>query len=652
MERSSIAFGVTAEERVALESLARELPTEAAVVAEIAALGAGQTLPAGTVHVLSDIHGEAAKLKHVIHNASGSLRPLVEDILGDTLDPQGLRELLTFIYYPSESWKLRVEGQEGAEARSTFHRIISLEFKVMRAVARRAPARRVEGVFPPKYRELFVELFFARSTGLGADHSRTLLDLVHHHGLALDFLRHVSRAIRNLSITEIICAGDCGDRGPRIDRVIDTFIRQPNVAITWGNHDVTWMAACLGHELSIATVLRISLRYRRLSQLEEGYGIIVSPLEKLARTVYADDPAERFKSKGEGLRDPLVLARMQKAVAIIETKLTGQAIGRNPHWDMADRDLLSRVNLERGTLNILGTDHPLLDRVLPTVDPARPLALSDDEQACMDRIRASFLHSNELWRQMLFLKRRGSMSLVRKGILIFHGCLPVDEEGEFLPMIVDGEPYSGRSLFRKLESVVHRTFRERRLEDLDLLWYLWSGARSPLFGKDKMATFERYLLADEATHTETKNAYFRLIHDVAFCDRILREFGVNPERGIIINGHVPVKIEKGEDPVKKSGKAITIDGAFSRAYGDHGYTLILDAEGITLARHHHFDSVEEAVKEGTEIIPEVRTIRRYERALTQAETEEGRMAEDRIGLLEKLLLAYRENLIAPSGLDA
>ncbi len=636
---------VTAQELLFLKALARQYPNSTRAVSEIAYLEASLTLPKSTVHVISDIHGEAKKLQHVLHNASGSLRPMVEKLFDRRLDDAAIIELLTLIYYPGEAFQRAAAGMDVENLKRFFRRIVRLEFEVIRNVGKRATVRQIDRTFPEGYRDLFREFSFERKEAESTHYADAMLDTLTEQGEALEFLRHLSRVIRRLTVGEVIVAGDCGDRGSRIDRVIDTIMDEANVAVTWGNHDVTWLGASLGDPLLIATVLRISLRYRRLSQLEEGYGIIMVPLEKLARTAYADDPAERFSAKGEGLREAIQMARMQKAISVIQFKLEGQAILRNPHFGMQHRNVLANIDYGKGVYRFEGVEYPLLDTRFPTIDPADPLALTPDEQACMDRIQQSFLASAKLREQMQFLRRRGQMHLVRDESLIFHGCLAVDEKGDYLPMVIDGQPFSGKALMLKIDEVVQRCFRERRQEDLDLLWYLWAGVNSPLFGKDKMATFERYLIADKTPHKENKNPYFKLIHEAWFCEKILAEFGVDPDRGMIVNGHVPVKIEQGEDPVKKSGKAITIDGAFSEAYGDHGYTLILDSEGIFLAHHYHFESVEEAVAKGTDIIPDVTRVKTYARERLVSDTRKGAEIRYRIGLLKRLIHAFQNNLI-------
>lgn len=632
--------------KIYLHELSQQYPTIDAALAKIASLRAMLTLPKGTIHVVSDIHGEFKKLKHIINNASGSLRPLVDQIFGDRLSPAEKLQLLNVIYYPRETYA-RLEGELRAQGRerSYLRKTIRLELEILRELVRRYSLEAAEKVFPQPYRELFRELVFEPQLGRDAAYLDTIVDEFMGHEKGLDLLRFVARLIRNLLVSELVVGGDLGDRGLRIDRVIDYIMRQPNVAITWGNHDASWMGACLGHEACIATVLRISMRYRRLSQLEEGYGIPVAPLEKLVRTVYGDDPATCFACKGEGMRDPTLMARMQKAIAIMQFKLEGQLIDRNPQFQLEHRNLLHRIDPEKKTVVVDGKEHLLRDSYFPTIDWKDPYRLSADEANCMARLRESFLQSPTMWRQMLFVERRGSMYLRRDNNLIFHACVPVDEQGDYLPLAVDGIEYRGRALFDALNRVVHRSFRDKAQSDLDLLWYLWGGPRSPWFGKDKMATFETYLIADKATHKEIKNPYFKLIHDADFCRRILQEFDIDPQEGLIVNGHVPVKIEEGESPLKKSGQAVTIDGAFSEAYGDKGYTLILESSHTSLAQHHHFESVTEAITQGADIIPTIQNIKTFERPRTVADTERGDELRHHIELLELLIKAYQENVV-------
>ncbi|RUL83068.1 fructose-bisphosphatase class III [Tautonia sociabilis] len=634
------------DELAVLRHLARRFPDPESVVAEIARLSAELTLPKDTIHVISDVHGDDVKLRHVLNNASGTLRPLVERIFAGRKSPEELLELITLIFYPRETLDRLGTRIDDVEARKAFtRRVLPDLFEVIRALARRRSLGACRRAFPPSYADLLLELIQEPVGGRPPAYFEAVLDALLRQEEALRLVHLTARVLRGLAIDELILAGDCWDRGPRGDRVLNRLMRQPNLAFIWGNHDAAWFGACLGHEALIAHVLRISARYRRFSQLEEGYGITLQPLEALVRDQYADDPADAFRVKGTGLRDAETMRRMQKAAAIMQFKLEGQLAERNPQFELADRRLLHRMDLSDGTVEIAGRRYPLTDTHFPTLDPADPYSLSPAERACLDRIRASFLSSGTLWEHMKFLVARGSMYRIRDRHLIFHGCVPCDDLGEFLPLEIDGRPRAGKALYDALDELLVRVLHGRDPRDLDTLWYLWCGARSPLFGKDKIATFENDLVADPAPRHETKNPYFRLIHEPWFCDKVLEEFGVDPASGLIVNGHVPVKVEEGESPLKRSGKAVTIDGAFSQAYGDHGYTLVLEPGRTALALHHHFESVESAVTDGVDIIPEVTELRRWDPPRTVADTERGARIRREIALLERLADAYRRNRI-------
>jgi fructose-1,6-bisphosphatase-3 len=631
-------------ELASLRPLARQFPTLDAALGEMARLSAELTLPKGTVHVLSDVHGEHAKLRHVINNASGTLRPLVERLFAKELSAAQLQEFLAVLFYPRETLE-QVEPKlaDDSARRDYCRRQLRCLFTLIHALAGDAGAGRIQRILPADYRELLQELLSRSSPQSAADYVEACLDVLLPHGRAGRLIRLAARLARDLAVEELVLGGDFWDRGPRGDLVVDYLMQQPNLSITWGNHDAAWLGACLGQEALIAHVLRISLRYRRLTQLEEGYGINLQPLELLARTVYGDDPAACFVPRGTGLRETIQMARMQKAAALLQFKLEGQTIARNPEFGLDSRRLLHRLDLRAGTVEIDGTAYPLRDTRFPTLDPANPYELSAEERTALARIKQSFLTSRKLWDHMRFVVGRGSMYLCRDDHLIFHGCVPVDEAGEFLPFEVDGQPRRGRALFDSLDRAVVRALERPTDKDRDLLWYLWCGPRSPLFGKDRIATFEVDLVADPRTHVETKDPYFRLIHEPAFCERILAEFGADPKRGLIVNGHVPVKIDQGESPLKRSGKAITIDGAFSEAYGDHGYTLVLEPGRTFLARHHHFESVAAAVQEGVDIIPEITEVRHWQPPRRVADTEHGADIRAQLHLLERLVEAYRSN---------
>ncbi len=629
----------------ALRPLAREVPNIDCAIAEIARYSAELTLPKGTIHVISDIHGEDKKLRHVINIASGSLRPLVERLLKGKMAPERFEGLLKLIFYPAEVVRglektLRDDDEKKAFAMETLHGL----FDVVRVLASRRSLKHARRLFPTEYRELFAEILHEPSTEREGAYVEAIVDTLVRRKRVLHFIHLTSRLIRNLAFDELVIAGDCWDRGPRGDKVVDYLMQQPNVSFVWGNHDVAWLGACLGHDALICHVLRISLRYRRLMQLEEGYGIPLMPLEALAHEIYQDDPAECFIPNGSGIREVASVARMQKAAAVMQWKLEGQVIARHPEWGMQNRMLLHRIDHEAGTIEVDGVVYPLLDRNFPTIDPADPYELNEAERTCLNRIKSSFLSSRKLWEQMRWMVQRGAMVVRREEQLIFHGCVPVDETGEFLPMIIDGAPRYGREMFEAIDQVVYRVMDGKPArDDLDLLWYLWSGPRSPLCGKDRIATLERDLIADKASHEEVKNPYFALIHEAWFCEKVLAEFGVDPQDGLIVNGHVPVKVEKGESPMKRSGKAITIDGAFSEAYGDHGFTLVLEPQRSYLARHHHFESVEAALQHGADMIPRITVVREWDEPKKVADSRRGLELRCAILQLEKLIAAYRNN---------
>ena len=640
-----MAHSFDPQELALLGALAVRYPTADAAMAEAAGLRASLSLPKGVVHVISDVHGEDKKLRHVINNASGSLRPMVEERFRGKLVDAEQRELLNVLYYPREAMEaLKSIFADKARRRDWAKRTLRLQFEIVRALADTYRRAQVEALMPAGHHQLFEALLSEPCTGRGTAFVDAMIDAMADHDRELSAVRAASRLVRNLSAAEIVVAGDLGDRGPRMDEVIDYLMRQPNVSLVWGNHDVEWMGACLGQEALVATDVRFSLRYGRLAQLEEGYGVSLQPLVDLARKAYAGDPAEHFKVKGSD--DPL-LARMQKAIAILQFKLEAQTSRRHPEWDMEHRNLLHRIDRTAGTVEVEGKKHPLTDRNLPTVNPADPYALSDDERACIDRLRDGFVSSTRLWQHMSFVARRGAMWAKRDDVLIFHACVPVDEKGNPLALEVDGRSLSGRALFDAIDSVVRRAFRkgfEGLDADADWLWYLWAGPKSPLFGKDKMATFEGHFVADKEAKHEHKNPYFEFIHDAEFVKRIGREFGMADDV-LVVNGHVPVKVEKGEKPVKRGGNAVTIDGAFSEAYGDRGYTLILAPEGVKLAEHHHFESVAAVVAGGADIIPTVTTLTAYPRPRTVADTEEGEAVRQQIKALERLIFAYHEGAL-------
>ena len=555
-----------------------------------------------------------------------------------------MSRFLAIQYYPREAIvRFAKEIVESGRRVEWVQETLILQFEVVRALRQTYRRDIFEKLIPADLRELFLEL----GSGLRPGYIKEMIAGLAKHDKDWGAVRAASRLIRNLTIAELLVAGDLGDRGPRIDKVIDILIRQPRVRILWGNHDMIWIGAMLGHEACLLTTMRFSARYRRAAQLEEGYGILTTPLEKLVRAKYADDPATRFVPKGWGHRDEITLARMQKALAIMQFKAEGKMLERHPEWGLEHRRLLHRIDLKKGTVNIGGKEHELLDKNLPTINPDDPYAYSPEEQECLNRIKTSFVNSRKLRDHMEWIVRHGTMWTKYDEVLVFHACVPVDAEGSPLALSVDGREVSGRELMDALGSVVRRVIRKRWFgmdADADWLWYMWGGPRSPLFGKDKLATFETYFIADKETHKEQKNPYFDLIHVAEFVRKIGGLFGCGDDV-LIVNGHVPVKIEKGEAPVKRGGNAVTIDGAFSEAYGDRGYTLVLKPDRIELAEHSPFSSVDAVINAGADIVPKITTIRQYAKARTVGETDEGREVVRRIDDLDALVKAYQEGVV-------
>lgn len=640
-----------------LAALSARFPTTESALAEIAGLSASLDLPMGVIHVISDVHGEDAKLRHVIHNASGALRPLVEQVLKDRLSADERRRFLAILYYPREAiahFAPQIVARGPAARTEWVYNTLALQCEIIRALRKTYRREHVDRLTPPEFRELFVEML----SGQRPDFPKAMLAaLGEGAGFDRDWdaIAAASRLIRALSCAELIVAGDLGDRGPRIDRVIDLLMHQPNVTLLWGNHDLIWMGAALGHDPCLLTVLRFSARYRRAAQLEEGYGILTTPLEKLVRACYADDPCEQFKSKGEGLRDPLTVARMQKALAIMQFKAEGRMFARHPEWSLEHRRLLHRIDHQAGTVTIDGKTYPMLDTRLPTVDPANPYEYSPEERDCLELVRNSFVSSVRLQEHMRWLVRRGGMWTRRDDVLIFHACVPVDAQGNPEMLNVEGRELAGRKLMDGLCTIVRRAFRADRRAfqrgreigeeganpDADWLYYLWGGPRSPLFGKDKLATFEGHFIADKEAQKEHKNPYFELMHDAEFVKKIGRLFGCGDDV-LLVNGHVPVKVEKGEKPVKRGGNAVTIDGAFSEAYGDRGYTLVLEPDRIELAEHTHFTSIEDVIDAGADIVPSMQVLRRYPQPRRTRDTDRGRRIRQEIAELTELVRGYQE----------
>ncbi len=640
-----------------LEQLSRLYPSIGRASAEIINLQSILNLPKGTEHFLSDIHGEYEAFSHVLRNGSGAVRKKIDDVFGHTLSNSDKSALATLIYYPREKMELVRKQESDMEGwyRITLYRLI----EVCKTVSSKYTRSKVRKALPDDYAYVIEELITEKPEVLNKEaYYEAIVNTIVELGRASDFIVALSELIQRLVIDRLHIIGDIYDRGPSPHLIMDRLEKYHSVDIQWGNHDIIWMGAAAGQLACVATVIRNSIRYGNIDLLEEGYGINMLPLATFAMKAYADDPCERFVFKttpsGTNNMENDLTRKMHKAIAIIRFKLEGQLIKKWPEFGMQDRLLFEQIDYEKGTVCIDGKDYRLQDRYLPTVDPQDPYALTQEEQEVIQRLRTSFIHCEKLQRHIRLFLKKGSMYRVYNGNLLYHGCIPMNEDGTFRKVNIYGEEYSGKALFDVMESYVRKAFfskeDEEREKGADLMWYIWTAPSSPLYGRKKMATFERYFLDEEEMKVETKNAYYQLIDRPEVADRILAEFGLQGERVHIINGHVPVHRVRGESPVKCQGKVIVIDGGFSQTYrrrtGIAGYTLIYNSYGLTLTAHEPFVSAETAVREEIDIVSRREAVEYMDKRILVGDTDSGKKIQNQIQELKVLIEAYQSGRIA------
>ena len=648
-----------------LKLLAKQYPTVQQASTEIINLRAIQNLPKATEHFISDVHGEFEAFQHILNSASGVVREKIDDLLGASVPRSDRDQLATLIYYPEE--KLEEIERETEDMREwyriTFHRLIDLCCLVSAKYTR----SKVRKAMPKDYAYIIDELIHTHfeqnetdKRGYYENIINTIIDL----DRASNFLIQLCELIKRLAVDHLHLVGDIFDRGPGADVIMDALMEYHSVDIQWGNHDILWMGAASGSRTLVATVLANSLRYNNLEVIETGYGISLRPLSVFADEVYRKCDVSRFQVKiakeDEGSfseRDKLLAARMHKAITMILFKLEGQKIRRNPSFHMDDRLLLDKVDYQNRTVEIDGVTCPMLDTDFPTVDPKDPYALTPQEDALINTLTRSFRHSEKLQRHVRFLYSKGSLYRVYNGNLLFHGCIPMAADGRLLSFSVGCKDLSGKEFLDYADLTARRAYYNRpgspeRQFGMDFLWWLWCGRNSPIFGRDRMTTFERRFVEDESTHTETKNAYYTLYNDPAVCEGILREFGLEESHSHIINGHVPVKSRKGESPVKGGGRLIVIDGGFCKAYqkttGIAGYTLIYNSACFRLVAHQPFAGREEAIRKNWDITSTSQIFDRLERRATIHDPDNGRRMQDQVDDLLDLLRAYRSGAIVES----
>ena len=619
-------------------------------------LSANLNLPKGTEHFISDVHGEYEAFLHVLKNGSGSIRRKIEEIFANSLLEHEKRSFATLIYYPEQKLPLILKNVEN---RAEWYRITLFRLiKLCRVVASKYTRTAVREALPDNFAFVIEELLHEQE---GVENKQayyqSIIDAIISTEQAHAFIVAMAELIQRLAIARLHVIGDVYDRGPGAHIIMDRLLDYHAVDVQWGNHDILWMGAAAGSEACLANVIRICLRYGNMETLENGYAVSLLPLASFAMELYGDDPCEQFTPKETAeeytINELRLMSKMHKAITIIQLKLEAQIIQRRPHYGMADRLLLDKINFEAGTICLDGTEHPLLDTHLPTIDPQNPYALTEKEKIVLEKLRLSFANSERLQQHVRFLYSKGGLYLVYNGNLLYHGCIAMNPDGSFVKVRVDGQTFQAKSFMDRLDRLARQgyfaTDPVQKQYGMDVMWYLWSGSNSPLFGKEKMATFERYFVADKATHAEGKNAYYALRDKPETAVKILREFGLDPKTARIVNGHVPVEVKKGESPVKADGRLLVIDGGFSKAYQDKtgiaGYTLIHNSYGFLLASHAPFESTQKAIEEELDIHSKTEILETNYARIRVRDTDEGAEIKEKIHQLQALLKAYRTGLI-------
>jgi fructose-1,6-bisphosphatase-3 len=630
-----------------LKLLAKEYPSLKAASSEIINLIAICGLPKGTEYFFSDLHGEYEAFIYLLRSASGIIREKIRATYGYIIPEEEQVELANLIYYPDRNLNKIIQEGRGTEdwQRITVNRLV----QICKEVSSKYTRSKVRKKMPREFGYVIDELLHVDYNDENKrvyyeEIIRSIIDT----GIADKFIVALCELIQNLAIDSLHIIGDIFDRGPRADIIMNELMHFHDVDIQWGNHDISWMGAATGNPACVCNVLRIAISYNSFDVLEDGYGINLRPLSMFASKVYRDDPCSQFTPKilDENIYDavdPGLAAKMHKAIAVIQFKVEGQIIKRHPGYKMDDRILLEAVDYNRGVVTIEGTEYPMLDTMFPTIDPKHPLRLTKEEDELLHTLIMSFRHSGLLHKHIRFLYTNGALYKCHNGNLLYHGCIPMRPDGSFEGMICNGEELTGRALMDYIGEQIHKAYflsedDPDKNSARDFMWYLWCGAKSPVFGKDKMTTFEHYFVADKTTHRERLNPYYKLSQQEEVCDRILQEFGLSGEGSHIINGHVPVKIKDGEMPVKANGKLFVIDGGLSKAYqkytGIAGYTLIYNSHHLALAEHKPFNPEQENT-------PRVAIVEKMKDRIMVSDTDKGKELMAQIEDLKELSAAYR-----------
>ncbi|EDK32852.1 fructose-bisphosphatase class III [Clostridium kluyveri] len=640
-----------------LKLLSKEYSTISSASTEIINLQAILNLPKATEHFISDVHGEYESFTHMLRNASGVIKRKIDDVFGDSLREEQKAALATLVYYPEKKLEIIKEKEENLEDwyRITLYQLI----EVCRDVASKYTRSKVRKALPKDFSYIIEELLNKQDdrSDKQAYYSgiiKTIIEI----DRAPEVIIAMSNVIRRLVVDRLHIIGDIYDRGPGAEIIMDALMKHHSVDIQWGNHDVLWMGAASGCEACMANVLRISLRYANLKTIEDGYGINLLPLATFALEFYQDDPCKRFipktLDKEISENELYLLAKMHKAIAIMQFKLEGQIIKRRPEFKMEDRLLLDKIDVEKWEINVYGNTYKLNDTNFPTIDWNDPYKLTAREEEIIDKLTNSFINSEKLQRHIRFLYSKGSMYLIYNSNLLYHGCIPLNEDGSLKEVKIGKINYSGKELLDRYDRVArdsfffkHNTYNKKY--GMDMMWYMWCGEDSPVFGKIRMTTFERYFISEKASHYEQKNYYYKYRDDEEVCRNILKEFNLSPDSSHIINGHIPVKTKEGESPIKANGRLLVIDGGFCKAYqpetGIAGYTLIYNSYGLLLTSHEPFSAIKNAIEEDKDILSSTIILEHAARRKRVMDTDVGTKIRTQVADLEKLLIAYRKGLI-------
>lgn len=644
-----------------LQLLAQSFPNIPEASTEIINLQAILNLPKGTEHFVADIHGEYEAFLHILKNASGNIQRKVNELFGNLMRESDARELCTLIYYPDQKLELIKAAEENID--DWYHITIHNLVAVCRLVSSKYTRSKVRKALPRSFSYIIQELLHERTDDANkADYVNVIIDTIISTGRADDFIIAICNVIQRLSIDQLHILGDIFDRGPGAHIILDTLSRYHSWDIQWGNHDVLWMGAMAGNRACQCNVIRLSLRYANMTTLEEGYGINLMPLATFAMDTYGDDPCEEFIPKISSADSARVdeksirlAALMHKAITILQFKEEAAIIKRHAKWKMSDRLMLNYIDYDKGTITLNGKEYPLKSNFFPTIDPKHPNRLTPEEKQLMDKINHSFQVSEKLHKHIRLLLQHGCMYAVFNNNLLFHASIPLNEDGKLKEVeIIPGTTCSGKDLLYNIGMLIRSAFQtdstpEERNYAIDYFLYLWCGPDSPLFDKSKMATFERYFIDDKETHTEEKGNYFKLRDNEQIVDNILDAFDVVGDNRHIINGHVPVHVCNGENPVKANGKLMVIDGGFSQPYhketGIAGYTLVYHSRGFVLVQHEPFTSTIDAIQKCSDIKSSTQIVEMSSHRMRVADTDIGRELKNQISDLQRLLYAYRHGYI-------